>query len=361
MLRQAVAAYAPPPRPVPYASRALPWEDCGYQDATDPVEKIIVDLLRRGNLPQAEILVRSRLVQNGNPAKALNCLGWIAAAVGLPEPAIDYFEQASELAPAWQQPQLNLGRVRRPGGRSRASRRRRHIEAISVDQGLGIRILVRRQPRGQPAPDRGVDGADSHRALGVPTVFSGTEPLSNAFDAYFEPVSTATTDDLRHGDWSIWPPKWNDGNLLGGDVHKSEGTIFAAGRDLPAEPRGADRRSGFLLLDSRLAAMDSETQRLVRNDGRRTVFPPGAEIFAAEVRYFGGRDRCLRIASRRRRIRCGPRPGVRQGGRDEGAGSGESRVSPGHRRISRALRHSANFPDDGRFASAGFLFEQLRG
>ena len=89
---------AQPSRPAPPRlplNAVLPIENCGAAHSNNPFEMHILDLIRRGNLPQAEILIRSRLQQSGPDAKALNMLGWIASAADLPgEAAIRCFRAA---------------------------------------------------------------------------------------------------------------------------------------------------------------------------------------------------------------------------------------------------------------------------
>src|SRR5580698_3672679 len=68
-----------PPSPAPPRLpliAVLPIEHCGAAHSSDPFDIHILDLLRRGNLSQAEILIRSRLQHAGRQAKALNMLGW---------------------------------------------------------------------------------------------------------------------------------------------------------------------------------------------------------------------------------------------------------------------------------------------
>ena len=77
----------------------------------------------------------------------------------------------------------------------------------------------------------------------IPVVHWGKNSLfsdvsnSNAFDLYFEPVSSLAIDDLASCDLSFFPPKWNAGNLHQEDHHKWYGPfgrqngIFFLGRD----------------------------------------------------------------------------------------------------------------------------------
>jgi hypothetical protein len=198
---------------------ALPFENCGFLNPTDPFERSIVDLIRRGNLPQAEILLRDNIARHGNSANALNCLGWIAAAVGLPEPSMNYFAQAADLAPSWQHPRANAAQVRRGA--------RMPQKSGVCDKSMGF-LLIKAWGFGFWSDVNHVIGQLLIAELTgrIPIVHWGANSLfwdgtlPNAFEAYFEPVSTATLDDLRDDELRVWPPKWNHRNLLDGEVDK---------------------------------------------------------------------------------------------------------------------------------------------
>lgn len=51
----------------------------------------IIDLLRKGNFPLAETLLRISLERDPTNPETLNFLGWIASAVNIPQFAISYF------------------------------------------------------------------------------------------------------------------------------------------------------------------------------------------------------------------------------------------------------------------------------
>lgn len=213
----------------------LPIENCG-DGAADPFEKAVIDLLRRGNLPQAEILARMSVARFGPSAKAMNFLGWIASSVGLLEPAVEYFMQAARAAPAWPLPQINLEQLRRFAAEypnpavSDTSKRLLLVKAwgygfwSDVSHVVGQLLLAELTGR-------------------TPVVHWGSNSLfgdgtaSNAFDAYFEPVSQATVGDLRNGELRIWPPKWTYTNLLEGALNQWKGPfsripgLYLLGRD----------------------------------------------------------------------------------------------------------------------------------
>ena len=212
----------------------LPLENCG-ENSSDAYDNAVMDLLRRGNLAQAEILVRIRIAQSGVSAHALNILGWIAALVGLPEQAVGYFTQAVVAAPAWGLPRINLELLRRC----------RAEQTAVAARGPNRFLLVKAWGFGFWADVAHVAGQLLLAELTgrTPIVHWGSNSLftdgsaANAFDAYFEPVSQATVDDLRDDRLAIWPPKWTHANLLGGAVNQWQGPfsripgLYILGRD----------------------------------------------------------------------------------------------------------------------------------
>jgi hypothetical protein len=230
----------------------LPFESCGDVTPVDPFEITIIDLIRRGNLPQAEILVRMHLTRFGPNAKTLNYLGWVAAQVGLLEPSMNYFKQAAQLSPTWGLPGINLERVRlyvedmrHAAPRGPAVQGRHAAQGQHAAQG---RSAARGKPTaGLLASNRFLlvkawgfgFWSDVSHVIGqlliaeltgrIPIVHWGANSLfwdgatPNAFDAFFEPVSAAGLDDLRDEKLRIWPPKWSRDNLLQGEVNQWKG------------------------------------------------------------------------------------------------------------------------------------------
>ncbi len=198
----------------------LPFENCG-EPASEAFDNIVMDLLRRGNLPQAETVVRMHIAKLGASPKAMNYLGWIAAIVGLPEHAVDYFTQAARTAPTWRLPHSNVELLRRfcagqPTAVTHAPNRFLLVKAwgfgfwADVSHVIGQLLLAELTGR-------------------TPIVHWGSNSLfrdgttANAFDAFFEPVSDATLEDLREGEFKIWPPKWSHANLLDGALNQWRG------------------------------------------------------------------------------------------------------------------------------------------
>jgi hypothetical protein len=208
--------------PIPYAAGALPLACCGYEN----IEKSLFDLLRRGNLAQAEILLRDRVAHAGDSAQAQNCLGWIAAAVGLRDAAASHFARAVALAPAWQQARSNLTAMRRStvaADTAKAAAGGGPTKFLLIKAwGFGFwsdvahvlgQLLIAELTGRTPVVHWGANSL----------FWDGT--LQNAFDAYFEAVSAAATENLRDERFTIWPPKWNHRNLLDGEVDKWRGAF----------------------------------------------------------------------------------------------------------------------------------------
>ncbi|MGB8078567.1 MAG: hypothetical protein WCF09_11900, partial [Gallionella sp.] len=78
-----------------------------------PPETNISELLRKGNLAQAEIFLRIFLANEPNNPEALFALGKIAREINLPHFALHYFGEAIKFAPEWQLPKINRDRVSR--------------------------------------------------------------------------------------------------------------------------------------------------------------------------------------------------------------------------------------------------------
>jgi protein O-GlcNAc transferase len=213
---------------------SLPLENCG-ETSSDPFDNAVMDLLRRGNLAQAEIMVRIRIAKSGSSAKSSNFLGWIAAIVGLPEQAFNYFTQAAQAAPSWRLPLVNLELLLKFYAEQPAVPARRPNRFLLIKAwGFGFwsdvahvagQLLLAELTGRAPIVHW---GSNSLFADGI---------AANAFDAYFEPVSQARVDDLLDGSLEIWPPKWNHANLLDGALNQWKGPfsripgLYLLGRD----------------------------------------------------------------------------------------------------------------------------------
>ena len=188
--------------------------------AKENIDKIIPDLLRRGNLPKAEILLRAWLRESPEHPEALFSLGQIAAAVNLPAEAANLFERAARRAPQWPPPRVSLERLR-PLLAGRAS----------PDAETERFLLIKAWGYGFWADVAHVLGQCLLAELTgrIPVVHWGTNSLfgdgggSDAFRHYFEPLSRGRLADLERAARDFWPPKWNHENLRAEDVNKWSG------------------------------------------------------------------------------------------------------------------------------------------
>jgi protein O-GlcNAc transferase len=208
----------------------LPLDGCYESVPQDPFQKTVLDLLRRGNLPQADTLLRMSLEKDPNNPQTFNWLGWIASAVDQPFFANAYFSKAAAIAPSWRAPRTNIERLRGyAGGRASSPS---GGEAKTSAPGPDAKYLLIK------AWGFGFWSDVSHvlsqillaEVTGrIPVVHWGPNSLfgegdeRNAFEFYFENVSDVTINDLKDGRLDIWPPKWNHGNLAGGELNKWEG------------------------------------------------------------------------------------------------------------------------------------------
>ncbi len=180
--------------------------------------------LAAGQLAAAEITCRELLDLSPGDAALLHLLGYIAAQVGERDAAIVYFQAALASEPGNEQIRQNL-------------------------------LAVQRMP--PPAPPRGerylvIKGwgfgfwADMAHVVGslllaeitgrIPLVYWGPESLfsdksgHNAFSHYFEPVSSASLEQLAGApNVSFFPPRWHADNLTQSGVSKWDGKGSRAG------------------------------------------------------------------------------------------------------------------------------------
>ena len=217
------------PPPIQFTN-TLPLESYGQQGIADPFERNIIDLLRKGNLPHAEILLRISLKRDPTNAKTLNFLGWIASAVNLPQFAIHYFREAARLAPDWKMPRTNLKKVSKHLKKDQDEPVTYELEtkyASKVEKFL----LIKAWGYGFWSDVSHVLGQllVAEIAGRIPVVHWGSNSLfgdgtnSNAFEFYFEVLSEIGVGDLQKEDFDFWPPKWNRRNLTEGETNKWAG------------------------------------------------------------------------------------------------------------------------------------------
>ena len=157
----------------------------------------MLELLKRGNVAQAEPYLRERLRRRPSDARALNLIGWIAAEVGLPAGAAPTAASA-------------------PSPTTAADERFLLIKAwgfgfwSDVSHALG-QLLVARLTGRMPVVHWGAN-----------SLFS-SDPTANAWLDFFEPLSKVTLDDLVRSGGECWPPKWTAATLAVPEIAKSQG------------------------------------------------------------------------------------------------------------------------------------------
>lgn len=185
---------------------------------------------QRGNLPQADLICRYIIRWHGESPAVSVLLGKIALAAGIHGFAESYFQKAADADPgdreAWEG--LAIARTRKELHRTRQVQGGRE----GRDSGEPPRFLLIK------AWGFGF-WSDMDHVLGqlllaeisgrVPVVHWGDNSLfrgagcDNAFEAFFEPVSTYTLEDVRRLSASFFPPKWTSANLHANNVNKLDG------------------------------------------------------------------------------------------------------------------------------------------
>lgn len=180
--------------------------------------------LAAGKLAAAEIACRELLDLEPRDAAALHLLGYIAAQVGMRDPALSYFQAALDIEPDNARIRDNLKAVGNmpqpslpPGERFLLIKSWGFGFWADMVQVLGSLLLAEITGR-------------------IPLVYWGTDSRfsdkseRDAFTHYFEPVSTATLQQLvRMPKPGFFPPRWNAGNLTQTGVPKWEGKGSRAG------------------------------------------------------------------------------------------------------------------------------------
>ena len=188
----------------------------------------------RGNLPLADILVRSHLSQSANDPAALTLLGEIALKCNQRNAALSFFRQALSLQ------QIN--------GKTDDGKLKANLELIASYSSDSAKppgkkyLLIKAWGYGFWSDIDHLLGALLVAELTnrVPVVHWGANTLFgdpefvNAFDLYYEPVSALSIRDLVDCDLSFYPPKWHPNNLQAENVDKWCGPY--------------SRQSGILLL-----------------------------------------------------------------------------------------------------------------
>lgn len=187
-------------------------------------------LLQKGNLPQAEIFLRMAMDKEPDNPLFPYYLGELAMQVGMPQFALEYFQKATGLAPEWAIPAARISQL----GMSKTGDNNTQIAASvyeTGDQKTDKFLLIKAWGYGF--------WSDVFHVLGmlllaeitgrIPVVHWGSNShfgdvigtnTSNTFDAFFEPVSAYSIDDLCSSEFDFFPPKWNRVNLYENDVNK---------------------------------------------------------------------------------------------------------------------------------------------
>lgn len=189
---------------------------------------------QKGNLPQAELICRNILRIRPDVAPAYLLLGLISATVGAYKFSRKYLEHSLRLDPGNPAAKTALQQTnkaektddkkrrlisRRLGASHRSSANTPKFLLIKawgsgfwsdMDHVLGQLLLAEMTGR-------------------TPVIHWGSNSLfrdpddDNAFDLYFEPVSSYSIDDLAQWSYSYFPPKWRRGNLRNNDLNKWSG------------------------------------------------------------------------------------------------------------------------------------------
>lgn len=193
-------------------------------------------LIARGNLQKAELLARRVLATAPEHPWAHTQLGRIASGVGCFGIAARHFAVA-----LGQQPSDPLRQELQNALRDEEAQRERRQAAPSRPRYL----LVKAWGYGFWADVGHVVGqllladlTDRTPVVhwGSNSLFGG-EGIENAFESFFEPVSSVVAADLRVEGWSYFPAKWNAENLMEEDLNKNHGpgsrvtALYALHRD----------------------------------------------------------------------------------------------------------------------------------
>jgi protein O-GlcNAc transferase len=193
-------------------------------DAPSQLLGFATKALAAGNLAAAEIACRDLLDLQPRDAAVWHMLGFIAAQVGERDTALAYFQTALDIEPDNDRIRENLEAVRTMPPRPRPPADRYLLIKswgfgfwADIVQVLGSLLLAEITGR-------------------VPLVYWGHDSRfsdksgRDAFTHYFEPVSTATLQQLAGmPNASFFPPRWNEGNLTQTGISKWDGKGSRAG------------------------------------------------------------------------------------------------------------------------------------
>jgi hypothetical protein len=145
----------------------------------------------------------------------INCAGWVSMALGMRESAIKFFKAALVYKPDWTIAKENL---------VLASQSLTTNDTNQADKFL----LIKAWGYGF--------WSDVTHVLGqlviaeitgrVPVVHWGSNSLffsnsaENAFNEFFQPISSKSINDITSSELKYWPPKWNSSNLHIAEINK---------------------------------------------------------------------------------------------------------------------------------------------
>lgn len=211
-------------QPVPLKN-ILPFENSFSMKNDSPAQTEVLGLLKRGNIPLAEIYIRMALSNEPNNPYALNFLGWISSALNLYEFAILYFEKALEQDNKWELPRENIEKIKA------------YLKSKSINNtnqtvnNKSKYLLIKAWGYGFFSDVNHILGQllIAEMTERIPIVYWGKNSLFgdgsefNAFDHYFENFSKLSIEDILKNTFSYWPPKWNNDNLKFKEVNKWRG------------------------------------------------------------------------------------------------------------------------------------------
>ena len=196
----------------------------------------------RGNLPLADLICRYTIRCHGSSPAVSVLLGKIALEAELYDYAETYFRQAADADPANKEATAGLA-IAKSRKKSHAARQVQHRASRGDPGELPRFLLIKAWGFGF--------WSDMDHVLGqlllaeisgrVPVVHWGDNSLfrgpdcDNAFEAFFEPVSAYTLEDVRRQSTNFFPPKWTPANLHANNINKLDGPY--------------SRIAGFQLLD----------------------------------------------------------------------------------------------------------------
>tara|TARA_B100000989_G_scaffold193241_1_gene145826 strand:+ start:540 stop:1865 length:1326 start_codon:yes stop_codon:yes gene_type:complete len=212
-------------QPVPLKN-ILPFENSFSSKNNSSLQTEVLRLLKKGNIPLAEIYMRTVISNEPNNPYALNFLGWISSALNLYEFAIFYFEKALEKDNKWELPHDNINRIKK-------------YLKTKIDYSQN-QIVKDKKPKYLLIKAWGFGFfSDVNHVLGqlliaelterLPIVYWGKNSLfgngteQNAFENYFENFSKISINKIQENNNSYWPPKWNNKNLKFKEVNKFKG------------------------------------------------------------------------------------------------------------------------------------------